>query len=47
MDVVPDEEVDASDAKTSKKWIRNTDSRRGSALWYMRNVKTPVLIFQS
>lgn len=38
------EEVHASNVKTSKKWIRNTNGRRGSALWNMRNVKTPILI---
>ncbi|KAJ5181825.1 WD40-like Beta Propeller [Penicillium cf. viridicatum] len=44
VNVVPDEEVGDSDSKTSKKWIRKTNGRRGSALWNMRNVKTPVLI---
>jgi dipeptidyl aminopeptidase/acylaminoacyl peptidase len=39
-----DEELDSKDLKTSRKWIRNTNGRRGSALWHMRNVKTPVLI---
>lgn len=27
-----------------KAWIRQTASRRASALWHMRNVKTPILI---
>lgn len=44
VNVVPDEEDGDSDSKTSKKWIRQTNGRRGSALWNMRNVKTPVLI---
>lgn len=28
----------------SKQWISDTNGRRASALWHMRNVKTPVLI---
>jgi dipeptidyl aminopeptidase/acylaminoacyl peptidase len=27
-----------------KKWLRHTASRKGSALWHMRNVNTPILI---
>ncbi|KAL7660033.1 hypothetical protein ACMYSQ_002922 [Aspergillus niger] len=27
-----------------KRWIGDTNGRRGSALWHMRNVKTPILI---
>ncbi|KAJ5170377.1 WD40-like Beta Propeller [Penicillium coprophilum] len=40
----PGEELDDTHLKSSKEWIQNTNSRRGSALWHMRNVKTPVLI---
>lgn len=27
-----------------KRWLRNTASRKGNALWHMRNIKTPILI---
>ncbi|CAL5869221.1 uncharacterized protein PFLUO_LOCUS3449 [Penicillium psychrofluorescens] len=40
-------DVDAkskTEAGAPKKWIRQTAGRRGSALWHMRNVKTPILI---
>ncbi|KAJ5806788.1 WD40-like Beta Propeller [Penicillium riverlandense] len=32
------------EGRQSKTWIRQTAGRRGSALWHMRNVKTPILI---
>lgn len=43
VDVNAEPEVDDAD-QASKKWIRNTNGRQGSALWRMRNVKTPILI---
>lgn len=39
-DVDADEGGDDQDSK----WIRDTQGRRGSALWHMKNVKIPVLI---
>ncbi|PWY96496.1 alpha/beta-hydrolase [Aspergillus sclerotioniger CBS 115572] len=35
---------DPTTSPTEKKWISDTNGRRGSALWHMRNVKTPILI---
>ncbi|KAJ5665417.1 WD40-like Beta Propeller [Penicillium maclennaniae] len=43
VDVNAELEVDDAD-QTSKRWIRNTNGRQGSALWRMRKVKTPILI---
>ncbi|KAJ5304447.1 uncharacterized protein N7443_004107 [Penicillium atrosanguineum] len=43
VDVNAELEVDDAD-QASKRWIRNTNGRQGSALWRMRNVKTPILI---
>ncbi|OOF94677.1 hypothetical protein ASPCADRAFT_148501 [Aspergillus carbonarius ITEM 5010] len=37
-------EVSTTSPKTGTKWISDTNGRRGSALWHMRNVKTPILI---
>lgn len=38
------EDLESTGSAPSTKWIRNTNSRQGSALWHMRNVKTPILI---
>ncbi|RAK78161.1 S9 family peptidase [Aspergillus fijiensis CBS 313.89] len=35
---------DPDSTSAAKKWISDTHGRRGSALWHMRNVTTPVLI---
>ncbi|RAL17312.1 S9 family peptidase [Aspergillus homomorphus CBS 101889] len=34
----------ADSTSAARKWITDTHGRRGSALWHMRNVTTPVLI---
>ncbi|KAJ5444749.1 WD40-like Beta Propeller [Penicillium daleae] len=36
--------IDGSGSISHKQWLRQTASRKGSALWHMRNVNTPILI---
>ncbi|KAJ5097255.1 WD40-like Beta Propeller [Penicillium angulare] len=43
--LVDGEEFDKPLPDGSKKWLKKTSGGHGSALWHMRNVKTPVLIF--